>query len=854
MKSFGQAYCAFLLTGTGLGLMAAAPAYAQEQAAADQGTSSGGLEEIVVTAQKREQNLQETPIAVSAISADKVEQLGIQESRDLSGLAPNVTIMQPTTNNTAAVISIRGIPTPADENFGLDTSNALYVDGVYMARSAATSFEVLDIERVEVLRGPQGTLFGRNTTGGAISFITRDPSDTFRLTAQAGYGNYDAWNGKIILDPGDFHGIRTSFAYSHSQRDGVFDNILQPDDSKDPGARKSDAARFAMMLPLGDTGSIRYAFDYTRIVGHVSPFQLTNVADGSFRPPILGVSAVQQAPVQQYLAGVTFTDPQCAALAAPRRAYRHDLCQNTDGPSTDKLWGHTFRIENEFGPVRVKLTTGWRMWRNRIIGTDLDGLGEFSGPRFTNATLFNGMPANLLGFIPSLNPPLAPAGTAAFIASQPVPRTTQGLFDISNTRKQDQFSQEAEFSGRSDHLDWVAGGFYFWEEGSEKSLQNSGFVLDTNQIFLGNFGPLGPAFAAANPARYRLVVTNSLLAYRAVSESTAVYGQATYYPGGRAGPFNITVGGRYTWDNKQMVRTQNGAAPLPAPETGKASFSKFTWNVMAFYRATEGVNLYARAATGYRSGGFNARDDSIVGTTRLPSFKPEKVTSYEIGAKTELFDRHLRLNVAGYYNNFSDLAVTVPVARATPGTFGTIVTNAGKVRYTGFEVEAQAVLNENFSFDGSFGYVNVDYKQFLVPTSGAPSAPLVNIGSIVHPGYTSPYTANIAANAQFPIGDNGARLRARVGYTYESTKYSFSHIITTPFNEQIKSDPRNLIDAQVGIEGLPFGGGTGEVRFWVKNLTNSHDFIRAVDFGQLGYAGGIYGDPRTYGVTLGVKF
>ncbi|MBS0503503.1 MAG: TonB-dependent receptor [Proteobacteria bacterium] len=854
-KSFRRAYCVFLLAGTGLGLtVPTAAAFAQEQAGAPDAASSGGLEEIVVTAQKREQNLQETPIAVSAISADKVEQLGIQESRDLSGLAPNVTIMQPTTNNTAAVISIRGIPTPADENFGLDTSNALYVDGVYMARSAATSFEVLDISRVEVLRGPQGTLFGRNTTGGAISFITRDPSDSFHLTAQGGYGNYNAWNGKLILDPGDFHGLRTSFAYSHSQRDGVFDNITQPDDSKDPGARKSDSARFALMLPLGDTGSIRYAFDWTRIAGHVSPFQLTNVADGTPRAPILGVNAVQQAPVQQYLAGVTFTDPRCAALAAPRRAYRHDLCQNTDGLTTDKIWGHTLRVENEFGDVKIKLTTGWRMWRNRIRGTDLDGLGEFSGPMFSNATLFNGMPASLLSFIPTLNPPLAPAGTAAFIASQPVPRTTQGLFDTSNNRKQDQVSQEVEVSGRSDQLDWVVGGFYFWEEGSEQNLQNSGFVLDTNQVFLGNFGALGPAFAAANPARYRLVVTRSLLTYRSVSESTALYGQATFYPGGRAGPFNITVGGRYTWDNKQMTRTQNGAAPLPTPERGEASFSKFTWNIMAGYRAAEGINLYARAATGYRSGGFNARDDSIVGTTKLPSFKPESVTSYEIGAKTELFDRHVRLNVAAYYNNFSNLAVTVPVARATPGTFGTIVTNAGKVRYAGIEVEGQAVLNDNFSIDGSFGYVNVDYKQFLVPTSGAVGAPLVNIGSIVHPGYTSPYTANIAANAQFPIGGGDTKVRARVGYTYESAKYSFSHIITTPFNEQLKSDPRNLIDAQLGIEGLPIGGGTGEVKLWVKNLTNSHDFVRAVDFGQLGYGGGIYGDPRTYGVTFGMKF
>jgi outer membrane receptor protein involved in Fe transport len=170
-------------------------------AAASAGAQNPGgqLEEIVVTAQKREQNLQDVPLAISAISAEKVEKLDIRDSRDLSGLAPNVTIVQGTTNPSAAVISIRGIPTPAAETFGLDTANALYVDGIYIARSGASALDVSDIERVEVLRGPQGTLFGRNTTGGAIAFISRKPSKELRVKAEAGYGNYSAWNGRIRL-------------------------------------------------------------------------------------------------------------------------------------------------------------------------------------------------------------------------------------------------------------------------------------------------------------------------------------------------------------------------------------------------------------------------------------------------------------------------------------------------------------------------------------------------------------------------------------------------------------------------------------------------------------------------------
>jgi iron complex outermembrane receptor protein len=816
--------------------------------AADTATNSAQLDDIVVTAQKRAQNLQETPVAVSAISTEKLDLLSVRETTDLSGLTPNVTIMQGTTNSTAAVISIRGIPTPGDENMGLDTANALYVDGVYMARSAATTFEVADIQRVEVLRGPQGTLFGRNTTGGAISFITRDPSDTFRLVAKAGYGNYNAWNGKIVVDPGQIAGfLSTSFAYAHSQRDGVFDNILEPDKSKDPGARKSDAVRVSLMAKLGGTGSFRYTFDWSKVVARTPPFQLTNVSNGAFRAPILGVDATQPAPVQPYLASVTFLQPGCAALATARREYRHDLCLQDDGPSEDRIWGHNVRVENDFGAVRLVSTTGWRHWRNIIANQDLDGIGTFRGPSFTQATLFNGMPAGLLGFIPTI-----PAAAIPFISASPVPTTTHGLFSITNRRRQEQFSQEIELSGKSDWLDWVAGGFYFWEKGFERNPQSAGFILDTNQIFLANFGALGPSFAAANPARYRLFASETVLDYQASAESEAVYAQATFYPGGRSGPLNITAGLRQTWDSKQFVRYQNGDTPYAVPQRGDAKFSKLTWNAMLGYRIAEDINFYARAATGYRSGGFNARDAAVVGTTRLPSFQPESVISYEAGFKTELFDRHLRFNIAAYRNNYDDLAVTVPVDSGG-GSFGTKIINAGKVTYTGIEIEALARFDEHFSIDASFGHVDIKYKEFMVPASGVVGAPLINIASVIRPAYTSPTTANAAFNVEFPL-PGGAKLHGRVGYTYESRKYSFASPISAIFNDQISSDPRNLIDAQISIDKIRVGGGELELVVWGKNLTNSHDFIRAVDFGALGYAGGYYGDPRTYGASLKVSF
>ncbi|WP_374285444.1 TonB-dependent receptor [Novosphingobium sp.] len=834
-----------------LALGLAAPAQAQDAKADDNAEVS--LDEIIVTAQKRAQNLQEVPIAISALGAEKIAQLGVRDTRDISGLAPNVTIVRSVTGGSGAAISIRGISGGGSESFGLDQANAVYVDGIYIGRSGATALDVMDLERVEVLRGPQGTLFGRNTTGGAISFISRDPSQDLRIAASGTGGNRGQWAGRISLDTGSILGIRTSFSYAHSQQNGTVDNILQPDNAKDPGARKLDSFRAALKADLGGTGSIRYIFDYSRNEIRSPAFQLTNLADGTARPPLVvdgqaGVTQTQVAPVQQYIAAATFANPACKALAVPDRQYRSQICLDDDGPVIDKIWGHNLQIQNDFGGFQVKLTAGYRNWSARNTGSDLDGMGAFQGPMFTSASLFNGMPASLLAFVPSI-----PAVARATIAAAPVPTTTQSLFDTSNTRHHKQFSQELEVSGKTDSLDWVVGGFYFWEKGSELNYQNSGFVLDTNATFLANFGALGPSFAAANPARYRLVPTLGLLEYTTSAESSALYGQATWYVGGRdAGGLSLTGGLRYTWDNKHMIRQQSGATRPSTPATGDASFKRLTWNAMARYEFSSEVNAYLRAASGYRSGGFNAPDTTQVGTSTLLPFDSEKIMSYEAGIKTELLDRHLRLNLAGYHNNYKDLAVAVPVPTASAGVFGSRIVNAGKVNYTGVEVEGQAVLTDNFTIDGNFGYVDVQYKEFNIPTSGAVGSPIVNIASISKPGYTSKYTGNIALNAVFPL-PGGMRLVGRAGYTYESPKYSFSNSISAPFNEQVRSDARKTVDAQIGLDRIALGGAQAEVKVWVRNLTNQHQFVRAVDFGSLGYAGGFFSEPRMYGATVSVK-
>jgi iron complex outermembrane recepter protein len=870
MKNVSRAVSAAFLASTSV-IGISAPAFAQAAAEAD-----SGLDEIVVTANKREENLQQAPLAISAVSAAQLELRGLSEIKDLSAIAPNVSIVGGTTNATAAVVSIRGIPTPADETQGFDSPIGLYLDGVYLARSSAATFEVAEIERVEVLRGPQGTLFGRNTTGGAINFITKKPSDEASLKLRLGGGNYGQFTGRFILNSGDLGGFRMSLGYLQRQRDGIVDNLLEPKKSRDPGGYKIRSVRWATEGDLSDSISVYNVLDYTRVSGTPPVSQLAEVGNGVFRPsrnldgsisnvtvPTANVfSAVQPANVGGYLNLASVLEAGCPKLVT--RARQDRICNERDGLSIDTVWGDMFRIEADLGAVTVRTTSAYRSWKNDIQGSDLDGLGTLRGPLFNvNATnALNGFPAAFLSGNPLLGQGLGlPAGTAAFLSSQAIPQIVQPLFSAFNKRSQHQYSQELELVSNGDGaFQWVLGGFYFKEKGKEVNPQNFGFVLDTNQaVYTANsFGGLAPLVQANNPARFRIIPQSSTLAYSAGGRSTAVYGQASYRPGGKDGPFGVTLGLRYTWDRKNVNRTQNGAAPFAAAEQllniRAKSFSAPSGHLTLDYRATEDINLYARVARGYRSGGFNLRQGtSVANNIGLIPFNEEQIWSYELGAKTEFANR-LRLNFATFHNVYTDQLATIPIPIVGGGSFGTQTVNAGKTTYTGFEVEGQFKLSDNFSIDGNFGYLDVKIKNF----PGTDSTGVVrNIAGplLAGTGYAPKYTGSIAANATFPLSGD-ARLTARVGYNYTSSYQQFANQLTAPFSKTTQGDARGLLDGQIKVDGIRFGG-DGEgfgVTFWGKNLTNKKYVVRSVDFGQLGFATVIYGDPRTYGVTVDFGF
>lgn len=865
-----------LLTGVAIAAIGT-PAYAQDNSAAADDT--GGLAEIVVTADKRTTNLQQTPIAISAVTSEQMELRQLNEVKDLGSIAPNVAVNGGTTNATAAVITIRGIPTAADETQGYDSPIGVYLDGVYLARSSAASFDVADIERVEVLRGPQGTLFGRNTTGGAVNFVTRKPDNEFGVRVKAGAGNYGLWQIKGTLETGTIGDVmRMSITGMHKQRNGTVDNLLQPKKSLDPGGYKIDGFRIAGEVDLADNIKLTNIFDWTQIKGVPPANQLSAVGDGTARPDVLfgtvRITQVQPVNVRAYLQNSTAVETQCGTPISQVSLTRLDsMCLEQAGRSTDKIWGNLTRLEADMGGVKLRSSTALRRWRNQILGSDLDGLGTTRGFQFVTPTsagiggliasgAFNSFPLTTLSAF-------LPAGTAAFLASQPIPTTTAPLFQARNDRKQDQFSQELELVSDTDGpFQWVVGAFYFKESGYELNPQQFGFVLDTNTAVFGAFGPLAPLLTATNPARYRLSVAGSTLGYNAGGDSKALYFQGTYRPGGEEGALGITLGMRYTWDHKWAKRFQNGAAAYVDPldialNDQDADFSAPTGNLTIDYRASDDVNLYARVARGYRSGGFNLRQstqkDNPATTTvneavPLLPFNEEKIWSYEVGAKME-FNRQFRLNAAFFYNTYSDLQATIPIPIQGGGSFGTQVVNAGKINYIGFEVEALAKLSDIFSLDGAVGYTHKNVKKFpgagVNTTTNLPET--ANIASVITPGNSPDWTASAGVTAKIPLsGDATGTLR--LGWSYVSEQVMFANPMTAPFQEQTKAGDRSLIDAQFRIDGIKLGGVEAGLTFWGKNLTDKEYVSRGIDFGQLGWGSVIYGDPRTFGVTLDFGF
>src|SRR6185437_5416251 len=329
------ALCAF----TAFDVVVAQPA-AQPAAS----TGNGQLEEIVVTARKTEEKLQVSPVSITALSAAKLEAQGVTQPIQLNGLAPNFNISQGSGYGTSCNVTMRGV-NQADNVLTNDAPVALYLDGVYMGRQMACNFDLVDLERVEVLRGPQGTLFGRNTTGGAVNFITKAPTDTFNIEQKVEYGSYNDFHTRTTVNTGEIGstGLKALFSYSHHQNDGYVRALSQPEDNGF-GSLASDA--FYLDLHgdyLDNTLSFDYRVDYTNM--HDMPLADSLTVMSPADRAYFGASPKFGGAPLQINKGIN--DPNLGYNAGP--------------PNLDEIYGHSLTVNWDISDeFRLKSISAYR--------------------------------------------------------------------------------------------------------------------------------------------------------------------------------------------------------------------------------------------------------------------------------------------------------------------------------------------------------------------------------------------------------------------------------------------------------------------------------------------------------------
>ena len=802
MKKFGFWGAASLAA---LGFSQAA--YAQDASATAEPapqaeTGSTGLQDIVVTARRSNESLQSVPVAVTALSGEFLERQNFNDATALPRLAPSLTIEKQPSSLSAATVYIRGIGNQEPSALS-EQGVGIYLDGVYLARSAGAVFDLLDLERVEVLRGPQGTLFGRNTIGGALQLVSKKPTDDFHLTAKAGYGNFDEWYVRSRVDTGYIGNspFKLSISAQHREADGFVNNTLTKG-SQDPGAVKADTVAVGLQADLGKL-TVNYGFDYDYRTGTPGFFQL--VATTPEYASYFSQSAS--------LGGAPFVvSPD--RMGTAQQAGFTDRNGNYRYGSKTRVQGHSLTLAYEASDaLTIKSITGYRKFFQDTI-LNLSGNGELKGVAldFTSPTLTS---------VQSI-----------------IPYTGNNA-----PQKQHQFSQEFQLLGSSGDFSYLGGLYYFKEKASEYNRQALTAVLPVAFLAEAGFGQeFEDAVIAANPGLSLVGMNaNPFQAFGGTSESKAAFGQVSWKPSSLDQKLEITVGARYTKDKK----TAWLAGDIDPTLRGKTSFDNFSWLLSASYKVTPDVMVYARASTGYRSGGINPRAETI------NTFKPEKAMSYEAGIKSELFDRRLRLNFAAFLTDYDDLQVSQFAASLSGGATSLIV-NAGKVQLKGFEAEATFMPVEGLTFDGSVGYVDTKYKTFMFVDPNDIAAGPVNVADVAKPIYTPKWTARIGGEYVYDLGGPLARLR--VDYSYRSSMYFNALNATTPFNENIKSPADDNLRARFSVEEIAVGGGMLEIGVWGDNLTNEKTLTYGIDFGALGFAGATFKKPRSYGIDAKISF
>ncbi|UCG73195.1 MAG: TonB-dependent receptor [Chromatiales bacterium] len=626
------------------------------------------MDDIVVTAQRREQQAQEVPVAITALNADQLERLQVVETLDIGRLVPNMVAHNNTGPGTSNNYALRGLNN-TESIATFDPPVGAYVDDIYITRQNQNNLALFDVDRIEVLRGPQGTLFGRNTTGGAVRLILKKPADEFGGYVEAGAGEFSRYQGRGSVDIPISDRIKTKFSAYYIQDDGYVKNrnigtrncvggvcTTDPNvkDNKDINQQKSFGLRAAALVDIFDSLQWHIAVDYI----DDDRANLLNWKQDGNRYSSTGLS-----PTASNLAGIVTGKKSGTKL----------------GNFTESI-NVTSVFDWEIGDAgTLSFITGWR---------DLDQ--NFNLDFCDNSPFCSG---GVAGGAPTKDdPPRTPGNVAPW-----------GSFTIANDGKHKQLSQEIKWvSSLGDSIDYVAGFFYLDE--------------DNNTDF-------GDIFDVGIP----LVLADRVL--KNTTETTAAYLQADYAV---TDQWTITAGVRYTDEEKQIqYRDFTACLPTTIPDCGftdvdgngvhdldlwtfnfplngiPTSQDEDVWTprFAAEYQPRDGLAFYASATRGFKSGGWNARGTAA---NALLDFDKETVWSYEVGMKSDWLDNRLRANLTLFYADIEDFQLPAAVSIGGVPTF--ITQNFADLENKGLEAEFILVPVDALTLFMNVGIQDNEYK------------------------------------------------------------------------------------------------------------------------------------------------
>lgn len=729
------------------------------------------IEEVIVTARKREENLQDAPAAISALSAEALARAGIDEFSEIATRVPGFTFNPD--NVSEPNIFLRGIGTDI-ESAAASPAVGFFLNDVYLSRAQGTAIELFDFERIEIVRGPQGTLYGKNVVGGAINYVTRKPTQDFRAYVEATAGSYKTLEARGGVSGGLTDTVSASLSLSARRHDGYAENTFTGNDIEDLNS-------FGVLAQLryqpSDTVDLLLTADFTsrRSAGRWVDIQIPSTHNIPFKNP------------------------------DPRRGPN-----NVDGRQDADLGGLHLTAKVDVGMGTVTSVSAYRQSRFDVLNNDAGSYIDFK--RLTRDA--NGR-VNFFAI-----------DRASFNDDYYI----NGKVDESNS-----FSQELRFnSDLGGPLEFLAGLFYQKEDIDR--------FEDADFIFVDFFAE-----------------GRELSGTKTRGSTYAAFVEGTWKV---TDALSLTGGVRWTKDTKRFSVYRQAVGDFLGQEftdaqgnpvtqfTGKdrESWSAWTPSATLQWKPLDDVMLYALYSRGYKSGGWNGEEATNpleVGN----SYDPEYANNFELGVKSDLLDRRLRFNATGFWTEYKDLQTQQFVIYDPGLPPDNVVSNAGKARVRGLEVEIQAAPMRGVNLYANYTYMKGKITGDLISTalvfdtSCFCSVPVPSNlkGNVLR--RTPEHTFNIGADVQQPLNDRIDGF-ARVNYGW-TDRFFFD-------NENSLRTTVPSAGVLNGSFGVTAPDGKWELSVWAKNLTDE-----LYESGKTDVIGSVlvsYAPPRTYGVTYRQRF